>query len=150
MRKCVQVRDSGPGWPYDGRVSPREIRPGSIVWTDLTVEKAPAIAEFYEAVAGWKPEELDMGDYSDFNMVQPATGKVLAGICHARGQNVKIPPQWLMYIVVEDLDASMSECWAKGGRVFIGPKEIGPGERFCVIRDPAGAVAALIQQNGPR
>ncbi|HYN99061.1 MAG TPA: VOC family protein [Actinomycetota bacterium] len=130
-------------------MSPKEIRPGSIVWTDLTVEKAPAIAEFYEAVAGWKSEEVDVADYVDFNMVLPATGRAVAGICHAKGQNANLPPQWLIYIVVKDLDASMSECWAKGGRVILGPKEIGPGERYCVVRDPAGAVAALIQQKEP-
>lgn len=130
-------------------MSAKPVRPGTIVWTDLTVEKAPAIAEFYEAVVGWKPEALDMGEYDDFNMVLPSTGKTVAGICHARGQNVKLPPQWLMYIVVENLDASMAECWAKGGRVIVGPKDIGPGERFCVVRDPAGAVAALIQQATP-
>jgi hypothetical protein len=33
--------------------------------------------------------------------------------------------------------------------VILGPKEIGPGERYCVVRDPAGAVAALIQQSAP-
>ena len=130
-------------------MSPKEIRPGSIVWTDLTVEKAPAIAEFYEAVAGWKSEEVAVADYVDFNMVLPATGKAVAGICHAKGQNANLPPQWLIYIVVNDLDASMSECWAKGGRVILGPKEIGPGERYCVVRDPAGAIAALIQQKEP-
>lgn len=127
-------------------MSAKPVRPGTIVWTDLTVEKAPAIAEFYEAVVGWKPEALDMGEYDDFNMVIPSSGRAVAGVCHARGQNVKLPAQWLMYIVVENLDASMAECWAKGGRVIVGPKDMGPGERFCVVRDPAGAVAALIQQ----
>lgn len=127
-------------------MSPKQVRPGSIVWTDLTVEKAPAIVDFYRAVAGWQPEEVPAGDYSDFKMVLPESGRAVAGICHARGQNANLPPQWLIYIVVENLDASVSECWAQGGRVLVGPKEVGPDERYCVIRDPAGAVAALIQQ----
>lgn len=127
-------------------MSPKQIRPGSIVWTDLTVEKAPAIVDFYQAVAGWQAEEVEVGDYHDYNMVLAEIGKAVAGICHAKGQNASLPPQWLIYIVVDDLDASMSECWAKGGRVLIGPKDVGPGERLCVIKDPAGAVAALIQQ----
>ena len=126
-------------------MSSKPIRPGSIVWTDLTVEKAPAIADFYQSVAGWQPQEVDVGDYADFNMSLPG-GKPVAGICHAKGQNANLPPQWLIYIVVENLDTSISECWAKGGRVLIGPKNVGQDERFCVIKDPAGAVAALIQQ----
>jgi len=79
-------------------VSPKQIRPGSIVWTDLTVENAPALVDFYQAVAGWQAEEVEVGDYHDYNMALAESGN------------------------------------------------LGPGERLCVIKDPAGAVAALIQQ----
>ena len=34
-------------------------------------------------------------------------------------------------------------CVELGGQVIDGPREMG-GQTFCVIRDPAGAVAALI------
>lgn len=133
-------------------MSPKQARTGAIVWTDLTVpgEKAPAIRDFYEAVAGWKSVPVNMGAYDDFNMTMPDTGKTVAGICHGIGANAGLPAQWLMYIVVENVNASVAECWAQGGRVLVGPKDVGPGERFCVIRDPAGAVAALIEQRHPR
>lgn len=121
------------------------IEPGSIVWMDLTVEEAPRLADFYSAVTGWEPEGVPVADYNDFNMTLPS-GAPAAGICHAKGLNAGLPPQWLIYIVVADLDRSMQECWAAGGRVIIGPKDMGPGERFCVIRDPAGAVAALLER----
>ena len=132
-------------------MSRRELRTGAIVWTDLTVspEKASAIKDFYEAVAGWKSMPLEMDGYEDYNMTLPSNGKSAAGICQSRGPNSGHPAQWLIYIIVDDLDASMAECWAGGGRVILGPKELGPGERLCVIRDPVGAVAALIQQGTP-
>jgi predicted enzyme related to lactoylglutathione lyase len=55
--------------------------PGRIGWSDLTVEDAPAIRDFWAAVAGWRPEPVSMGEYSDFNMVAagprgPAGGRV--------------------------------------------------------------------------
>ncbi|HEX2054410.1 MAG TPA: VOC family protein [Actinomycetota bacterium] len=130
-------------------MSTRQPATGSIVWTDLSVppEKVPAIRDFYEAVTGWKSVPVNMGSYDDFNMTLPETGKTVAAICHAKGGNAGLPAQWLMYIVVENLDVSVAECWAQGGRVLVGPKDVGNGERFCVIRDPAGAVAALIQEN---
>jgi predicted enzyme related to lactoylglutathione lyase len=34
---------------------------------------------------------------------------------------------------------------ARGGAVLKGPAQAGPSGRFAVIRDPAGAVAALFQ-----
>ena len=113
-----------------------------IAWTDLTVADAEAIRDFYEAVTGWAPEPVRMGDYSDF--VMNAGGQGVAGICHARGSNADLPPQWLIYITVEDLDASIDECQRLGGGVVAAPRGL-LGGRFCVIKDPAGAVCALYQ-----
>ncbi len=50
-----------------------------------------------------------------------------------------------MYIVVEDIDASIEACKAKGGKIIEGPKEIG-NDRDCFIQDPARAVSALYQE----
>ncbi|MEP7292297.1 MAG: hypothetical protein ABI835_10960, partial [Chloroflexota bacterium] len=53
-------------------------------------------------------------------------------------------PQWLIYITVADLDASIAACQQNGGSVIHGPRDVG-GNRFCVIRDPVGAVAGLFE-----
>ncbi len=118
--------------------------PGTIGWHDLTVPDAVAIRDFYSAVVGWQFEGVDMEGYQDFAMAAPSGGGPVAGICHARGSNASIPPQWLMYIHVADLEASLAECGQRGGAVLAGPTDLGGG-RFAVIRDPAGAVAALFQ-----
>lgn len=115
---------------------------GSIVWQDLTVRDASAVREFYSRVAGWLSTEQDMGGYSDFNM-HDAEGNVVAGICHARGVNANVPPQWLVYISVDDADAAAERAVAAGGEVVDGPRSMGTG-RFVVVRDPAGAVVALV------
>ena len=41
---------------------------GSIMWTDLTVENAERIRDFYSAVVGWTTSGVDMGGYNDFNL----------------------------------------------------------------------------------
>ena len=119
--------------------------PGTVAWTDLTVANADAVRQFYEAVTGWTSTPLDMGGYSDFCMARPADGEVVAGICHARGTNASLPPQWLIYIVVDDLEARLRRCTKFGGTVLFGPKEMGEHDHYAVIRDPAGAVAALFE-----
>ncbi|MDQ3696731.1 MAG: VOC family protein [Gemmatimonadota bacterium] len=121
---------------------------GAIIWTDLTVPDSTALRDFYAAVAGWKPEDVSMGDYSDYSMTEPATGRPVAGVCHARGGNADFPAQWLIYIPVADLDGSLAECLALGGAVVAGPKAMAPNSRYAVIRDPAGAVAGLYQVGG--
>lgn len=118
---------------------------GSIGWFDLTVPDATAVRDFYGAVTGWTWTGLDMGGYEDFCMNQPGDGTTVAGICHARGGNASLPPQWLPYIIVADLDASLERCRALGGEVLLGPKAMGPRKRYAVIRDPAGAASALFE-----
>jgi predicted enzyme related to lactoylglutathione lyase len=117
---------------------------GSVNWFDLTVKNATEVRDFYAKVVGWKPSGFDMGGYEDFCMNTPADGKTVAGICHARGKNAHLPPQWLIYINVKILAASLKQCRALGGKVLVKPHAAGAG-RIAVIQDPAGAVAALFQ-----
>ena len=119
--------------------------PGSIPWIDLTVPDADSVRDFYSEVTGWQWEGADMGGYQDYCMKPPGEGKdPVAGICHARGTNADMPAQWLVYINVDDVDASAKRVVALGGKILVGPK--GTSQRICVIQDPAGAIAALFQQ----
>ena len=118
---------------------------GAIGWADLTVENAEQVRDFYRHVAGWEVAPLDMGGYSDFTMLAPGTDQPVAGVCHARGANADLPPVWLVYITVADLDKSVQQCLRRGGEVVAGPKGGLGQDRYCVIRDPAGAVAALYE-----
>jgi hypothetical protein len=120
-----------------------ESKLGRIVWTDLTVKEAEKLRDFYAAVADWRFEPVQMGNYADFNMIPRDSSEPAAGVCHARGRNAALPPQWLVYISVADLDHAIRECEIRGGRVIDGPRSMGE-QRFCVIQDPVGAVAGLI------
>lgn len=118
---------------------------GSIGWADITVADADGLRSFYEEVTGWKSSSHDMGDYSDFVMSQPEDGSGVAGICHARGANAGLPPQWLIYIVVESLERSLASVEKLGGRVLKRGGGSGAGGFFAVIEDPAGAACALFE-----
>ena len=72
---------------------------GAVSWTDLTIEHAENIRDFYKNVVGWKSMDIGMGDYNDFCMLSPEDNQVRTGICHARGVNVGIPPQWIIYMM---------------------------------------------------
>ena len=124
-----ETADSGPSF-------------GKVVWHDLTVPDAKGVAAFYEHVVGWTPSDHDMGDYVDYVM-QDAKGSGVAGVCHARGTNANVPPQWLLYVQVPCVETAAAQARAHGGAVIDGPREMG-GHKFCVVRDPAGAVLALL------
>jgi uncharacterized protein len=121
---------------------------GTIGWLDITVPEAGKLCEFYAQVAGWRVEPIDMGGYQDFCMLG-AGGSAVAGICHSRGANRDLPPVWLPYITVPDLDASLARCAETGGAVQSPPRSAGAYGRIAVIRDPAGAFVALLEPPAP-
>jgi uncharacterized protein len=120
------------------------LRVGTVLWCDLTVADAERARGFYERVIGWRSSPVEMEGYRDFNMRAPDAPEPVAGICHARGGNAALPAQWLMYVIVADVERSAAECQRLGGRVLSGPRPASGG-RFCVIADPDGAACALFQ-----
>ena len=116
---------------------------GKIGWIDMSVDDADSVRDFYKAVVGWGHADVSMGDYSDYSMTTPG-GEAVSGICHARGSNAELPRGWLIYITVADAEQSAAACEANGGEVIVPVRDLAGG-RFCVIRDPSGATAALYQ-----
>jgi len=48
-----------------------------------------------------------------------------------------------MYVRVTDVSESIERCEKLGGKIVDGPRRMG-NQRFCVIKDPAGAVLGLL------
>jgi len=119
---------------------------GHIGWIDLTADNAETIREFYEQVTGWKSSPVSMGDYDDHCMLPQKGESPIAGICHRKGSNAKIPAGWTIYITVADIEASIRECLKLGGSVIAGPREYGASARYCIIKDPEGAHVALYSE----
>ena len=116
---------------------------GQIEWLDLTVNDASRVKNFYSSVVGWKSDDVDIGSYSDYSIHTPEGRDTVAGICHARGPNANLPSQWLVYVRVASVQESADTCKRLGGEVLDGPWRMG-GSNFCVIKDPEGAVMALL------
>ena len=115
---------------------------GTVGWIDLTVDDASGVRDFYKKVVGFESSDVDMGEYNDY-CVHPPGADPVAGICHAKGSNAGLPTAWMIYFIVDDLQASIDHCIALGGEVIAGPKSYGGSDSYCTIRDPAGAVCAL-------
>lgn len=119
---------------------------GSIGWLDLTVDKAEDVKEFYSKVIGWQSNPVSQGDYNDFTMHSPADNSVQVGICHARGGNADIPPVWMVYFHVENIDDSLAMLAEHGGQQKGEIKNMG-ADRYVLIQDPAGAHCMLYEKN---
>ena len=124
-------------------------KPGTVGWFDLTVPNADTVRDFYVAVAGWGVMPVEMEGYNDYCMMPPGAKAPVGGICHARGPNADVPPHWLIYLTVANLTASLKACVKKGGAIVRPATSMG-GAKMAIIRDPAGAVAALYQPEKPK
>lgn len=118
---------------------------GSAAWLDLTVPDAAQVRDFYVSVVGFETSTVDMGGYQDFCLHPPGQDMPVAGVCHQRGANSEQPGGWVPYFTVADLDASLAQVEALGGKALGAVRSAGK-DRFCAVQDPSGAICALYQK----
>ncbi len=134
--------------PGDGAASLDAAAPvGRICWLDLTVPDASATRDFYRQVVEWSVQNVEMEDgsehYADYNMLDEDRNPA-AGVCHARGLNVGLPPVWMIYLSVGDLVESVRRVQEEGGEVIKVMQEANGEYMSAVVRDPVGAHLALM------
>lgn len=103
---------------------------------DLTKAK-----EFYSRLFDWKLEDIPApgGDtpYTLINVGEGTGGGMFAN------PDPNVPPHWLAYVGVEDIEASTLRARELGATVLQGVMQVGDYGWLSVIRDPTGAVIAM-------
>ena len=111
---------------------------GAFCWNELNSRDVAGAGAFYGRVFGWEAKGSDMPgmDYTEFLL----DGKSVAGMIGMTGRvPEEIPPHWLVYFGVADVDEAVARAQELGGSVFVGPVDIPSMGRFAVIGDPHGA-----------
>ena len=54
------------------------------------------------------------------------------------------PPNWGVYVTVDNIDATAKKAKELGGKVLVPPTDIPNVGRFAVLQDPQGAVISAI------
>lgn len=124
-------------------MSEQKIKSGQFFWADLTVKDSAPLREFYSKVLGWKEHPVKMKDgeedYEDHAMMVDETTPA-GGICNQRGVNKNIPSQWIMYVLVENVEDSLQKCIELGGELIHGSKKKDGTYQFVIVKDPQGHV----------
>jgi uncharacterized protein len=115
----------------------------TFVWNELATPDTDRCREFYTNLLGWTVKESPMGP--DFTYYEwQADGKSIGGMYRTGGPGMEnIPPHWMSYIGVDDVDASAARVTELGGTVKTPPMDIPGTGRFCIVVDPGGATIAL-------
>ena len=97
---------------------------------------------YYSTLFGWKTEDMPMGDMN-YTIVKVGE-EGLGGIMTVPPQAEGTPPNWGVYVTVNDVDATAAKAEDLGGKVLVPPTDIPTVGRFCVLQDPQGAVISAI------
>ncbi len=119
---------------------------GQFVWYELTTPDVDDAKRFYPLIAGWGTQPFD-GDYAMWT----TDGTPFAGL-YALTDEMKghgVPPNWMPYVEVDDVDASAKLATSMGGQVVHGPVSLPDVGRFAVLHDPQGAMVGLYKSTRP-
>jgi predicted enzyme related to lactoylglutathione lyase len=117
---------------------------GRFAWHELNTTDPDAAQSFYAQITPWKTEPMEeIPNYTLWmNGGAPIGGMLpLSDASTERG----VPPHWLAYVHVYDLDACVRQATALGGSVLTAPKEVPNVGCWAVIADPEGVAIGIYE-----
>jgi len=120
--------------------------PGAVVWNELTTREPDKAEEFYKTVFGWTTNKSDMGNFT-YTQWQ-VDGRDVGGMMPMGDEfPADLPPHWMVYFAVADVDATAAKAGGLGGTVHVPPTDIPGIGRFAVLSDPHGAAFSVMKGN---
>lgn len=120
--------------------------PGLFGWVDTFTSNPERATDFYTGLFGW--EAYDRTDqlgahYTQFFL----EGQLVAGLSPLPPEMAAegILPQWVSYVLVDDVDAACQASRAAGGQVMMAPMDVTDQGRLANIMDPSGGFLGVWQ-----
>ncbi len=110
---------------------------GTWFWTDLFTRDAQAAKTFYEPLAGFQAKPHDAGEGHGY-LVFKQDGTMRAGLVELQWDDLE--DNWLPYVMVEDVKATISKARELGGNVILEKEDV------ALLVDPTGAVFGVQAQ----
>lgn len=126
---------------------------GAFSWNELNTRDPERAKEFYGAVFGWRGQKFDMNGGPDYITWHIGDAEhSVGGMFDLRSAHVPddVPPHWMVYFAVDDVDATAAKVEELGGDVAVGPDDIPRVGRFAVVSDPQGAHFSVIKPEPPQ
>ncbi len=108
---------------------------GAMCWNDLVTNDAAAAKAFYAALLGWE-------FYGDDHYIHISNrGRNNGGMIEMKD----MPPCWMPYFHVANVDDAMKRVEELGGAVVVGKHEAPDTGWWSIVKDPAGAHFYVMQ-----
>jgi predicted enzyme related to lactoylglutathione lyase len=143
-RGTLQRRDRDPQGASLAVFKPQEAmaphdttKPGEISWNELITTDCEAGFKFYSELFGWKQtDEMDMGPAGKYKMY--GQGDKMYGGMMNKTPDMPMPPAWIYYINVDDVEGAIARATSKGGKKVFGPQGVPAAPRVAQLIDPQG------------
>ncbi len=126
-----------------GSMEPHDVsKPGEFTWNELYTTDSKAAFPFYSQLFGWEQiSEMDMGPAGKYLIF--GQGSKQYGGMMTKTPDMPMPPSWIYYVHVDDIEATMKRATSKGAKPLFGPMEIPDKTLVAQLMDPQGAIFAL-------
>ncbi|MER6780063.1 MULTISPECIES: VOC family protein [unclassified Streptomyces] len=115
---------------------------GALIWNELSTGDTGAAAAFYSAVLPMGTAKSQMPgaeEYTEFTVA----GRAIGGMMDLAAMPTGVPPHWLPYFAVDDVDSVQAAAVRAGGAVKAPAFDMAAG-RMAVLADPQGGTFAVI------
>lgn len=115
---------------------------GEFCWNELMTSDVDKAKEFYGKLLGWTYEDHDMKTmtYTMFQNGEKTVGGLLQIPPQEKGH---IPPHWMSYILVINLEQTLEKAQSLGAQVKVPITTVEGMGQFAILSDPTGAHIAF-------
>jgi uncharacterized protein len=115
---------------------------GMFVWRELMTTEVDSALRFYGELAGWKSRKVDMPNGAYHLLLK---GEKQVGGMMAIAPGTDMPPYWMSYLSVPDVDAAIATAKRLGGEVVWGPLDVEDIGRMATVVDPRGGAFSVMK-----
>ena len=119
--------------------------PGALCWTELLTTDTEKAGTFYKSLIGWGAKDMSMMPGTSYTVFTRPDGANAGGLMRLPENLKGVPPHWLTYFQVADIQKATSQVTGLGGKVQMPPRSVPNVGQFAVYADPQGAVFAVLQ-----
>lgn len=124
------------------------MKQGMISWSELMTSDLEGAKRFYAQLFGWELERAPMEEM-EYALIK-SNGRQIGGMMALTPETQGTPPNWGIYVTVDDVDATARKAEELGAKICVPPRDIPQVGRFCVLQDPQGAFISAITYVYPK
>jgi predicted enzyme related to lactoylglutathione lyase len=113
----------------------------TFIWNELNTHDVKTACDFYSSLLGWRFEEMPSPD--GIYRIAKLGDRPVAGVFEMKGKHFEgVPPHWLSYIDVDEIDKRVAAAKKAGATIIRDPFDVEGVGRIAILKDAVGALIA--------